>query len=55
MTNSSELNPKPFVVKNEACISSKDLFESRKEVLIVHNELVYRLKETNAGKLILTK
>ncbi|WP_187265512.1 hemin uptake protein HemP [Reinekea thalattae] len=42
------LEPQPF-------ITSKALLNEQKEVLIIHNDSVYRLQETSSGKLILTK
>jgi len=36
-------------------LRSRDLFRSRREVLIVHRDEVYRLRITRADKLILTK
>lgn len=36
-------------------VSSRELLKDQKELLIVHNEQLYRLRETRNGKLILTK
>ena len=36
-------------------ISSEDLMKNCKEIQIVHKQQIYRLRETQAGKLILTK
>ena len=35
-------------------ISSEDLFEAQREVVILHNGREYRLRLTQSGKLILT-
>jgi hemin uptake protein HemP len=44
-----EAGPRP------ACIRSAQLFSGALEVLIDHHGMVYRLKQTALGKLILTK
>jgi len=36
-------------------VSSQDLLQDQKELIIVHNEQEYRLRATRNGKLILTK
>lgn len=36
-------------------VASQELLKDQKELLIVHNEQLYRLRETRNGKLILTK
>lgn len=36
-------------------LRSEDLFQSNREVWIEHGELMYRLRLTASGKLILTK
>jgi hemin uptake protein HemP len=38
-----------------AALPSQDLFQGQKTVTIEHNGTVYRLQNTRAGKLILTK
>ncbi len=40
---------------NVQCIESQRLFAGAQEVLIQHHGVVYRLKQTSLGKLILTK
>jgi hemin uptake protein HemP len=39
----------------EKAYRSEELFRGRKEILIVHNEVVYRLRCTRHDKLILSK
>lgn len=41
--------------KGPARIEAADLFEGQNEVLIVHDEVEYRLRITSNRKLILTK
>lgn len=36
-------------------VTSQELLKEQKELLILHNEQLYRLRETRNGKLILTK
>lgn len=36
-------------------ISSEQLLQGAREVIIRHNDSIYRLRATNQGKLILTK
>ena len=40
---------------NVQCIDSQRLFAGAQEVHIQHHGVVYRLKQTSLGKLILTK
>jgi hemin uptake protein HemP len=40
---------------NENAIASADLLNPQKELIIEHNEGLYRLRVTGNGKLILTK
>jgi hemin uptake protein HemP len=40
---------------NRPAIDTRQLFGDTNEVLLVHDEVVYRLRITKAGKLILTK
>ena len=42
-------DPRPLVLRSE------DLFKSSREVWIEHGEVMYRLRLTSSGKLILTK
>ncbi|MBO6726370.1 MAG: hemin uptake protein HemP [Rhizobiaceae bacterium] len=50
LKNLSALNPLPV-----RTLSSRNLFEGRREIAIEHGESVYRLKITRQGKLILNK
>ena len=50
LKNFSALNPQPV-----RTLSSRNLFEGRREIAIEHGESVYRLKITRQGKLILNK
>jgi hemin uptake protein HemP len=48
----------PFIVSNDPAlrvISSSEIFQGAREVLIQHDEKVYRLQVTRNGKLILVK
>lgn len=36
-------------------LASSDLFAGRREIVIVHGTVEYRLRQTSQGKLILTK
>ncbi|MBC7853559.1 MAG: hemin uptake protein HemP [Pirellulaceae bacterium] len=42
-------DPRPLILRSE------DLFQSHREVWIEHGELMYRLRLTSSGKLVLTK
>lgn len=41
--------------KEKPVFRSEDLFQGKKEVVILHGEFQYRLQLTKAGKLILNK
>ena len=48
----------PFIGSNDPAlrvISSSEIFQGAREVLIQHDEKVYRLQVTRNGKLILVK
>jgi hemin uptake protein HemP len=47
--------PEPKLEPARRSVSSADLFQGRKELIIVHRSEEYRLQITRAGKLILTK
>ncbi len=47
--------PEPIEQAQAAPIDSQQLLQGRKEVMIVHQGIRYRLQETRAGKLILIK
>lgn len=42
-------------VRVEETVSSEDLLNGRREILISHGDRVYRLRHTSNDKLILTK
>ena len=42
-------------LQNKRVYYSKDLFQNDREVIIVHNDICYKLLITKAGKLILNK
>jgi len=46
---------RPDTAANGTVIDAKDLFRGAREVSIKHNDLIYRLRITRFGKLILNK
>ena len=55
MTEKAEDEPEAGSGSTAARIASTDLFNGRREVVIVHHGTEYRLHITKADKLILTK
>ena len=55
MTEKAEDEPETGSRATAASIASGDLFNGRREVVIVHHGTEYRLHITKADKLILTK
>ena len=55
MTEKAEDEPETGSRSTTARIASADLFNGRREVVIVHRGTEYRLHITKADKLILTK
>ncbi len=55
MTEKAEDEPETGSRSTAARIASADLFNGRREVVIVHRGTEYRLHITKADKLILTK
>ncbi|SIS72770.1 hemin uptake protein HemP [Neptunomonas antarctica] len=54
MEQADALQPRVGVIDLRQ-ISSQELLNNKKELLIVHNGQLYHLRETRNGKLILTK
>lgn len=58
MTDQSYPRPKDLASKqsdNKKSIDSKSLLQGRKEIIIKHGDVEYRLRKTSQDKLILTK
>lgn len=51
----TEIPNKPILETPPQEIPSEQIFEGRKEVLINHEGVIYRLRITNRGKLLLQK
>ncbi|HET6397097.1 MAG TPA: hemin uptake protein HemP [Pseudoxanthomonas sp.] len=53
-TEPARVAPVPSLI-DDAVLSSEQLLQGRREVLIRHGDKVYRLRHTSNDKLILTK
>ena len=48
-------SPAPETASASRAVTSNELFGSQREIIIQHEDAIYRLRITKSGKLILTK